>query len=288
MSAQSKVKLQQQWRTYEYLIIDEMSMLGKTFLACLSHNVAIGKMAEGSPASSESFGGISVIMCRDFHQFPPVAVAASEVLYIPGNPRKDSTLSQVGHAIYEEFQMVVLLQQQMQVSNKVWWDFLHHLCMGHIQCHHLDMLCTLILTSLGTTHPDFITMPWVLACLMTPQHAVHQQWNHATLEKHAGMMDTIIFECVAEDTMGNQTHQSRHEYQGRRRNHELLDTIELCLGSSVMVTENVETDLDITNGAHGTIVDIFLHPDEPPTTCCNGVIQLRLLPSFLLVKLDRT
>ncbi|KAI6094345.1 hypothetical protein F5141DRAFT_1069756 [Pisolithus sp. B1] len=46
---------------------NEMSMLGKMFLAHLSHNIAIGKMMEGSPACCDSFGGISVIMCGDFH-----------------------------------------------------------------------------------------------------------------------------------------------------------------------------------------------------------------------------
>lgn len=33
-------------------------------------------------------------------------------------------------------------------------------------------------------------------------------------------------------------------------------------GMKVMVTENVETDLNITNGARGTIVGIVCHPDE--------------------------
>ena len=32
----------------------------------------------------------------------------------------------------------------------------------------------------------------------------------------------------------------------------------------VMVTKNIEIDLDLTNGAQGEIVDIILHPDEPP------------------------
>jgi len=32
----------------------------------------------------------------------------------------------------------------------------------------------------------------------------------------------------------------------------------------VMVTSNVEMDLDITNGAQREIIDIILHPDEPP------------------------
>ena len=31
-----------------------------------------------------------------------------------------------------------------------------------------------------------------------------------------------------------------------------------------MVTDNIETDLDITNGAQGEIVDIIPHPEKPP------------------------
>ena len=36
------------------------------------------------------------------------------------------------------------------------------------------------------------------------------------------------------------------------------------IGMKVMVTENIEIDLDLINGAWGEIVDIVLHPDEPP------------------------
>lgn len=78
------------------------------------------------------------------------------------------------------------------------------------------------------------------------------------------------------------------EYQGRRRNNDLPDIIELSLGALVMVTQNVETDLDITNGARGTIIDILLHADEPPIAPINGVVRLKYLPSYVLVKLDRT
>jgi hypothetical protein len=60
----------------------------------------------------------------------------------------------------------------------------------------------------------------------------------------------------------------------------------------VIVTDsdNVETDLDITNGARGEIVDIILHPDEPQFNRNDAVIKLKyLLPaSYLLVKLTRT
>ena len=55
----------------------------------------------------------------------------------------------------------------------------------------------------------------------------------------------------------------------------------------VMVTSNIKTDLDVTNGACGEIVDIILYPDE--WTLEDGlVVKLKHLPSYVLVKLTHT
>jgi ATP-dependent exoDNAse (exonuclease V) alpha subunit len=65
--------------------------------------------------------------------------------------------------------------------------------------------------------------------------------------------------------------------------------VEIAIGMRVMVTENVETDLDITNGACGEIVGIILHENEPPIAQ-EAVVKLRYLqvPAYILVKLSRT
>ena len=47
----------------------------------------------------------------------------------------------------------------------------------------------------------------------------------------------------------------------------------------------IETDLDITNGARGTIVGIVLHPDEPP--CNNSTVSLQQLPSLKLIEQEQ-
>ena len=111
-SNETRGKLQVSWRCILYLIIDEMSMISKEFLAKLSHNISIGKMVEGQPASNYSFGRISVIMCGDSHQFPPVAVSPREALYFPSKLH-DSASSKLGRATYEEFNTVVVLKEQM-------------------------------------------------------------------------------------------------------------------------------------------------------------------------------
>ncbi|KAG6805077.1 hypothetical protein H0H92_000785, partial [Tricholoma furcatifolium] len=55
----------------------------------------------------------------------------------------------------------------------------------------------------------------------------------------------------------------------------------------VMVTQNVKTDLDITNSARGEIVDIILHPEES-TISNDNIVELTHVPAYILVKLSQT
>ncbi|KIJ08282.1 hypothetical protein PAXINDRAFT_18577 [Paxillus involutus ATCC 200175] len=74
----------------------------------------------------------------------------------------------------------------------------------------------------------------------------------------------------------------------KRRNQDLPDVIEIVIGMKVMVTQNVKTDLDIANGAWGTIVDILLSPDEPTILEIKPITKLQHLPICILVKLTHT
>ena len=65
--------------------------------------------------------------------------AASEALYQLLNMVVDSVNSQIGHAIYEEFNTVVILREQCKVTD-VWQDFLTCLHYGCVEEQHLAML----------------------------------------------------------------------------------------------------------------------------------------------------
>lgn len=73
ISDTAKKKLQDLWRNARYLIIDEYSMLSKSFLAALSRNISVGMEGSEGFQRGMSFGGANVILCGDLHQFPPVA-----------------------------------------------------------------------------------------------------------------------------------------------------------------------------------------------------------------------
>ncbi|KAA1479531.1 hypothetical protein DENSPDRAFT_742829, partial [Dentipellis sp. KUC8613] len=59
----------------------------------------------------------------------------------------------------------------------------------------------------------------------------------------------------------------------------------IAVGMKVMVTTNIETDPDIMNGTHGTIVDIVLCPDEPAHNSSDTEVELENLPLYMLIKL---
>ncbi|TFK80876.1 hypothetical protein K466DRAFT_459022, partial [Polyporus arcularius HHB13444] len=298
ISDEARAMLQESWRPKRYLIIDEYSMLGKSFLATLLRNIAIG--LEGR----DEYGltGLNIILCGDLHQFPPVAVAPSEALYKPIDLERDTPDRMLGRKLYEEFSTVVILKEQMRITDPVWREFLDHLRYGKVQPHHVEMLRTLILgghrgVEDTTSNLSFASVDkgWGDAALVTPRHAVRLKWNAAALRQWCAGKGRQVFICPAEDRIQGRPLTLRERRallersatERRRRKKDLPESIEIAVGMKVMVTSNIETDLDVANGARGEIIDIVLHPDEPPIGT-DPVVTLHHPPSYILVKLHRT
>ena len=197
----------------------------------------------------------------------------------------DSVELKAGQMIYEEFETVVILREQVRVTDIKWWDFLRHLRKGAVKEEDLTMLQKLLITKPECPPTDFGKAPWNDLSLVTPRHAVRMEWNTSAVEKHCKASGQQLFICKSEDTIQNQPLSILERYAAalrgkggkQQKRNELPETIQLALGMKVMVTQNVEMDLDITNGARGTIVDIILHPDKPPLPNTN-VVELEHPP----------
>ena len=269
-------------------------MISKRFLAQIERNITIGKAKDGKDIT-ETFGGISVILCGDFHQFPPVATARNQALYYE-SVCSDDQLMQIGRSIYEEFATVVILRKQMRVTDPIWMEFLTALRRGNVEVKHIQMLRSLVLGHRNCPMTNFQQEPWLSSILITPRHAVREEWNTAAIEKHCIRARTSLFVCDAEDTINGNTLTIEEKYAvalrghgltGQRTNNDLPERIELAVGMSIMITENLETDLDITNGARGVIVSIVLHPEED-TSPNLPITKLHHLPIYILVRLEQT
>ncbi|KAF8835622.1 hypothetical protein BDN67DRAFT_984501 [Paxillus ammoniavirescens] len=99
------------------LIVDEMSMLTTDMLSLLSQVTSI---VIGPQESTIPFGGLSVLLSGNFHQFPPVA-KQNRALFIQLQPK---THSEIGCNLYLQFETIVTLSKQMRVTDPVWNDIL--------------------------------------------------------------------------------------------------------------------------------------------------------------------
>lgn len=299
VSDEAKAKLAAYWSPMEYLILDEYSMLSRRFLAALSRNIGIGKQQRGESNAEQSFGGLSVILTGDHHQFPPVA-AETDALFYPARPGQDKIESIVGRTIFEEFREVVVLKEQMRISDPVWRSFLTNLRHGQVQQEDLTMLRNLIITNPVCPPANFDEEPWSGAALVTPRHGVRRQWNDQAVRKHCAKKGVRRYTCTAEDTVKERSYRTaniaeRHAIVERsltanmrkQRGKMLPDTVELAIGMKVLVTTNLATDLDLANGAKGEIVNIIFHPDEPAHGE-DAAVHLKYLPICILVKMERT
>lgn len=298
LSDDGKRLLQAFWRGKRYLILDEFSMLAKSFLAALSRHIGIAMEGQGLD-SDQSFGGLNVVLCGDLHQFPPVACAKSEALYKPTDLDADLSFPDrvLGRNIYLEFSMVVVLREQMRVSDPVWREFLVSLRYGRVQQEHLAMLRTLILAPARMSPNGEKVIPrWGDSepSLVTPRHAVRHSWNASGARKWCQDSGQRLYVVGAEDRVKGRALTMRERVavigrmktSGKRKRKDLPEQIELAIGMKVMVTTNIQTDLDLANGARGEIVDIILHADEP--ACTDPVVHLQHLPAYVLVKMSRT
>src|SRR5258708_1912030 len=195
-------KLILMWQNVRYLIIDEYSMISRSFLTRISSTLSLVMDRVRGYAEDLAFGGLNVIISGDFHQFPPVCSRKSAPLY--WRPSTDDTNEEsVGSELYLKFNKVVILKDQVRVTDEGWLDLLRHICHGTCSTEHISILRTLLLGSSKCPDTDFTCRPWSNAVLVTPRHSVHNQWNIAASKERSIAMKTQLYVSYAEDTIQN-------------------------------------------------------------------------------------
>ena len=108
--------------------------------------------------ASESFGGMDIIDFGDFHQFPPVG-NASAALYCE-RPETDDIHALKGRLIFTEYNYVVILQEQMRITDDVWMGILSRLRVDECTEDDIKEVQKLVLTNEACEILDFMTAPW--------------------------------------------------------------------------------------------------------------------------------
>lgn len=269
------------------LIVDEVSMFTKTTLYYLSSIAGIARGSEALGGPADPFGGMHVILCGDFHQFPPIGLRGA--LY--RTEVSDDSKSRIGQEIYKQFNTVIILKQQMRVTDIGWTDILNRLRVGECTKDDLDEINKLVLTNPCCHIPDFSAAPWKECTLITPRHAVREQWNSMALRKHCQQTGNILYIAPAEDTLKQSAQpvplpiQIAVARMSEKQTGKLSEIFELAIGMKAMVTTNISTQGDIANGTRGIITEITLDPRETQSIPNDdGIIYLKYPPIMILFK----
>ena len=81
----------------------------------------------------------------------------------------------------------------------MWVDFLRHLHIGQVECHHLSMLQGLVVDAAKCPETDFLSSPWNEAVLVMPRHGVWNHWNESAVWKHCRENQSMLIRNVATD-----------------------------------------------------------------------------------------
>ena len=235
---------------------------------------------------------MNVVLFGDFFQFPPVTGRA---LYnTVGILTEDERF---GRALFEQFDNVVILKDQIRVQDQEWTNILraarHGACNPHT---HLPIIRSLVLELNPEMRPDFSRHPWNHTVLVTSRHALRTLWNARCLKNHCRQNNTPLFISPAEDTIKRQGQEPRLLTADEKaislskdpKSRKLSDTVELAVGMPCMVTMNVKTEHDLANGTRGVIHNLILDPKELEINPDSNIVHLQYPPKFILFKPDET
>jgi len=265
-----------------YLIVDEASMLTTDLITMTSQVTGQIHADNGMTDATIPFGGMNVII-GDFHQFPPVAKTTSTVY----NDTNKRMTAKIGRAIYLQFDTVVILQQQMRISDIGWMEILSRLREGECTEEDIKAIRQLVMTNGNCDIPDFSSPPWSEATLVTPRHSVRTAWNKAALHRHCMKTGHIRYVCTAEDTKGRDrdeltlTERVETARLSTDKTGRLPGQTEIAIGMKALVTLNLATEADLANGTRGTITQIVLDPREEGGAV-DGVKVLKYPPAMIM------
>lgn len=266
-----------------WLTVDEMSMLTTPLLLYLSRAAGMVRTGLATVEPSVLFGGLNVILLGDLHQLPPIAKSKQELYY----PNAEDDDSHLGRSYFEQFNVVIKLEEQNHIKDTLWNNILHRSRTGDCTTSDIEVIKKLRLTDPACDIPDFSCPPWSEAFLVTSRNAVCEAWNELKITEHSHNHEYTKYIVYADDQCDGKPLTKCQRLATAHITSDVTNTfphkIEIVKGMKAMVLLNISTDADLANGTRGIVEDIILDPREERHTS-SSPITLRYLPAVILFK----
>jgi ATP-dependent DNA helicase PIF1 len=236
-------RLQQTLGGMEYLIVDEMSMLGRKMFGQVDR-----RLRQVFPHRSDQvLGGCSCLLVGDFGQLPSV-MDLSLYTTVPS-----SSLSVIGSSLYQSFDCAVVLDQIMRQSGND---------LDQVRFHEL----LLRLRNGEVTEDD-----WKLLMTTTPAHIADTSSFDTSLHLFPRVEDVAEYNTNKLHACGQPVATIKAVHSGPNASKGSPDdagglqpVVCLCKGARVMLSSNLWVDMGLVNGAMGTVHAICYRDGEAP------------------------
>ena len=263
------------WDGVDYLILDEISMIGAIFLSQLNARLQKAKTTVTNSCDLP-FGGVNVIFTGDFGQLRPVrdpslysySLIANPAINTCGNLRGTSAL--MGAYLWRQVKIVVLLKiNHRQASDNSYANLLSRVRKGEsnvtvtpgspsdfvsLQTRYIDRLNP-------TSQRAFKHAPIIVG-----RKKIRDLLNLRLLSHHANSLRTSVHLYHSRDKIAGHV-VTKDETATLWRlsstaTHDSLGKLPLFPGMKVMVQENLAITNRVVNGSEGTVRDIVYEEED--------------------------
>ena len=233
------------WRNTDLLIVDEISMLGGSFIDKLDY---VGRSIRR--CADKPFGGIQVIFSGDFLQLPPV------------NDKWAFT-----SFAWREFEFTsFILEQPKRYPNVQWFEMLLRIRKGQHTLEDVKFLHTRVTAyqeykkSIESNKDVVIVKPTILYSKKIDVEAEN--------EKEINKLPGKFKEFVATDLFTAITSHAKYEYYIKPLDETIPKVLCFKVGAQVMLKANLDPAMGLVNGSRGVITE--LHEDSVGVKWVNG------------------
>ncbi|CAF1467844.1 unnamed protein product [Adineta steineri] len=261
-------KLENQWRLVEYLLIDEMSMVGLTLLAKLNRILSATKHAD----PQIPFGGINVIFFGDYLQYRPVY---DTPLYTDfsqptknksGQSRSEKEIQQrAARSLILQINCVIKLSQQMRTEDERYRELLERLRQGDCNLQDYELLLTRVVGQPSVS--SLRESPWNEAPILAYRNEVRTQLNNKAAVHNAAQLGHQLMVCVAQDTCRGKAIEDPIlmkkllELSDSKTEH-LPGLLPFVPEMPVILTQNLAIELGLINGINGIFRQLVYEADS--------------------------
>ena len=235
-------ELQENFRNINFIIVDELSMVGSSLLRKMDL-----RLREAKPEQADQpFGGIFVYFFGDFKQLPPTFDPA---LYSKQN---SNALSKEGQILYETvITKCFFFENSFRQSNQEKFiKILDSIADGKLSEEDYAILNTRLISNVPTSERDsFNDAIYIYATKeKTEEH------NRAKLAKKCS--PGIIIKAINSCELAQNS--STDEAKG------LENSVFVSLGCKIMLRHNFWVEKGLANGSLGKVIDIIFKPNTSP------------------------